>query len=243
VGGSSFNIWESDTGETYAHADPEITLKYLFNKRFNQSRTSSSAFFGSDPEFLNDISTLGPTKPRIAFRDVTNAIDYRTVTAALIPAERFLVNSSPYLLRLRGSEDDEAFILGVLSSVPLDWYARKFVVLHLNLHILNSLPIPKMNRESPSYQRIVSIAAGLVTRAPGTSVWHAAISIPSSAPTTEAQRFEDLCELDAIVGLGYGMTKSDLEHVFSTFHKTWRFEQRLSRVLYFYDKWEKRQDD
>ncbi|MCC6222407.1 MAG: hypothetical protein IT201_02830 [Thermoleophilia bacterium] len=38
------------------------------------------------------------TRARVAFRDVTNRTNSRTVVAALIPPKTFLVNSAPYLV-------------------------------------------------------------------------------------------------------------------------------------------------
>ena len=35
-------------------------------------------------------------------------------------------------------------MLGVLASIPLDWYARRFVELSLNFFILKAFPIPEL---------------------------------------------------------------------------------------------------
>ena len=69
--------------------------------------------------------------------------------AALIPPEVLIPNKGPYFLWPRGDEKDQAFLLGVLSSIPLDWYARRFVEVNLNFFILNPFPIPRPQRRSP----------------------------------------------------------------------------------------------
>jgi len=52
-------------------------------------------------------------------------------------------------------------VLGVLSSVALDWYARCFVELHVNFHIFNAFPIPRPGRDDPLWQRTVALAGRL----------------------------------------------------------------------------------
>jgi hypothetical protein len=44
-----------------------------------------------------------------------------------------------------------------------------------------------------------------------------------------------LAELDALVAHLYGLTRSDVEHIFESFHRGWNFEPRLQRVLAYFD--------
>ncbi|MCY4512741.1 MAG: hypothetical protein OXB86_03535 [Bdellovibrionales bacterium] len=77
-------------------------------------------------EFSLDYIRDSCFKPRIAFRDVGSADRPRTIHVSLIPPEVFLVHKAPYFLFPMGDEKDEAFLLGILSSILLDWYARLF---------------------------------------------------------------------------------------------------------------------
>src|SRR5262249_54292572 len=124
--GASFDVWNPDTGEYYAWADPDRMALVLQEKRLR----ARSAFQGFKPSWMNDVTTLPCHSPRIAFRDVTNRLNKRTVIAALIPPSTVLVNNAPFLLFPTGSASDEAFLLGIMCSIPFDWYARRFVERH-----------------------------------------------------------------------------------------------------------------
>ena len=236
IGGSGFNIWEPDTGEVYAHAESVSALTYLQSKRQNQARNSRSAFSELASEVTADPQRLEALHPRIAFRDVTNSVDYRTVIAALIPAKTFLTNKAPYLLRVRGNLDHEAFVLGVLCSLPLDWVARKFVVLNLNFHILNSLPIPRLSEEDPRFQRITSLVGGLVAFSNRSPEWVSQLSQTPASLKTNEDREAAIAELDALVSSAFGLDEYDISHIFKTFHKTWDFTRRLSEVIGYFRK-------
>ena len=93
-------------------------------------------------DHLQSRKSLPCFSPRIAFRDVTRATDTRTVRVSLLPPRVFVTNKAPYFLWPRGDERDQAFLLGVLSSIPLDWYARRFVEISMNYFVLNPFPIP-----------------------------------------------------------------------------------------------------
>jgi hypothetical protein len=43
-------------------------------------------------------------------------------------------------------------------------------------------------------------------------------------------------ELDALVARLYGLSRSQVEHVFSTFHRGWDYKSRLAAVLEYFDK-------
>jgi hypothetical protein len=137
--GSSFDLWRPDTGDYYASAEPGHVLQ---DKRRRQHRHSRSAFSQLPGGVVSRPETLPCLRPRIAFRDVAPATDSRPMIAALVPPDVVPVHTAPHLLRTAGDERDEAFLLGVLSSIPLDWSARRQVELHVTFDLLNCLPIP-----------------------------------------------------------------------------------------------------
>ena len=114
--GSSFNLWEPDTGEYYGGADPIKTRDQLHNRR-----KRGSAFSEFEQNWINDPLTNPPLNPRIAFRQVTNRTNTRTIVCALIPPEVFITNAGPYMLWPRGTEEDVAYLLGIMSSISFDW--------------------------------------------------------------------------------------------------------------------------
>ena len=130
--GASFSLWDPDFGQPYTWADRETVKRVLQAKRERQARTRSSAFYGAAPVWFKDPATLPALHPRIVFRDVTNQTNTRTMISALVPGGVVLTNKAPWIFGAKASAADEAFLLGVLSSIPLDWYARRFVELALS---------------------------------------------------------------------------------------------------------------
>jgi len=236
LGGSSFNIWEPETGEVYAWADPETVITELQRKRLNQIRLKSSAFFGLPEAWAADSSTLPCMSPRIAFRDVTNATNTRTCVAALIPGESVLVNQAPYLFRASGTESDEAYLLGVLSSIPLDWYARRYVELHLNFQILNGLPIPNASSVDSRRMRVIEVAGHFAAKNEHFYGWAEVVGVQVGAVKTSKQQADLEAELDALVSSLYGLSRNQIAHMFATFHRGWDYQPRLTKVLEYFDQ-------
>ncbi len=57
-----------------------------------------------------------------------------------MPPETVITHQAPYLLWPRGTPRDQAFLLGALSSMILDWYTRRVVEAHLTFHLFNNFP-------------------------------------------------------------------------------------------------------
>lgn len=230
--GESFNLWEPDTGRYYASVDSMIITDHLQRKRQRQYRTSGSPFSEFAEEWIKDNTTLPCLRPRIAFRDVTNAIDTRTVIAALVPGELVITDQGPYLLLIRGTRKQEAFLLGLLCSMILDWYARRVVVLHLTFHVLNNFPIPDVDLDNePVAQRVVKIAGCLAAVDDRFTEWAKAVGVPVGSVTDEDTKQDLICELDACVAYLYGLDESDLAVVYETFHEKTDYSERHKAVL------------
>jgi len=236
--GASFDIWNPDTGIRYAWADPDTLIDYLQEKRENsyQYAGSRSSFSEFDKEWIENPDTHPCNYPRIAFRDVTNRTNRRTVLAALLPPEIALTDKGPYLLWPRGNETDEAYLLGVLSSIILDWYARRFVETGLNYHIFKSLPIPRPGRENTLRQRVVELSGRLAAVDDRYAEWADAVGV-EYGPLGEDTKQQMIYELDAVVAHLYGLTREHVEVIFETFHDGWDYEERLAAVLEHYDSW------
>jgi len=248
--GESFDLWQPDRGPDhyYAWAEPERVMEHLFQKRLRASRSSKSPFFEFDRRWLADRRTLPCLSPRVAFRDVTNRTNQRTVVAALIPPKVFAANSAPFLLWARGDQRDLAFLLGVVSSLPLDWYARRVVETHVNFHVLKPFPIPRPGREDRLWRRVVELAGRLAAVDRRFAKWAKAVGV-ECGPLDEGTWFEMVCELDAVVAHLYGLEEKHLRHVFETFHEGWRpgstgkhptlgeFDTRLETTLEHFRRW------
>lgn len=228
--GASFNLWEPDTGVYYARAEPEVVLDALQAKRLRQQRLARSAFSEFSGEWAENPETLPCLRPRIAFRDITNRTNTRTVIAALVPGEIVITNQAPYVVWSVGDERDEAYLLGVLCSIPLDWYARRVVETHVNFHVFNAFPIPRADRDSPLRRRAEIIAGRLAAADDRYSAWAEAVGVGVGTVADE-EKPSLVAELDAVVARLYGLDEDDVTHIFETFHVGWDYSDRLAAVL------------
>ena len=189
-------------------------------------------------EWLDDPSTLPAARPRIAWRDSSRATDSRTIRCALIPPQTVLVHQAYYLFFRRGEEWQQAFVLGVMASIPFDWFARRFVESHATVGFMNSSPVPEPSKSSGVASRVVQIAGRLAAVDERFSEWAEALGMQSGKVPNE-EREGMLAELDAAVALLYGLDESDVAHIFETFHVGWDYGPRLEAVLAHYDETEK----
>ena len=67
------------------------------------------------------------SRPRIAWRDSTNRYNQRTILACLVPPRICMVHQAYYLFPSVPSPRAEAYLLGVMSSIPYDWFARRSI--------------------------------------------------------------------------------------------------------------------
>jgi hypothetical protein len=228
--GASFNLWEPDTGVYYAWVDPEEIVPVLQEKRRRSARRSSSPFTDFAPSVVRDPDSLPCWSPRIAFRDVTNRTNQRTVIACLVYPEVVITNQAPYLLWPKGDERDQAYVLGVLSSIPLDWYARRVVETHVNFHLFNAFPIPRPSRND-RHRRVVEQAAGRLAAVDDWfESWASAVGVEVDS-VTDDERDGLIAAIDAAVAHLYGLSEDDLKVIFETFHVGWDYSVRLTSVV------------
>lgn len=233
--GESFDIWNPDTGTYYAWADPKKVLPELLSKRMRGSKLESSPFREFNESWCRDKSTLPCMRARIAFRDVTRATDSRTLRVTLVPPEIFIGNQAPYLLWPRGTALDEGFLLGVLSSLPLDWYARRFVETHVNYFVFNPLPIPRPQENNPLRLRAIALAGRLACPDDRFAAWAESVGVACGSLAL-GEKDDMIHELDAVVAHLYGLKEKQLVHIFETFHEGWDCESRLRATLSHFRK-------
>lgn len=176
------------------------------------------------------------SRSRIAFRDIARPTDTRTAIVALLPPGSAVVHNAPYLLRRSGDERDEAFLLGVMSSIPFDWYVRRVAELHITFETLAFVPVPRPPAEDPRRRRVTEIAARLGAKDARFHAWASAVGVPVGA-VEPASAPSLVAELDAVVAHLYGLSREHVEHIFATFHRGWSYHDRLERVLEHYDRW------
>lgn len=234
--GESFDIWQPDTGVYYAWAEPERVLEHLQAKRWRTYQRETSPFYGIDEETASNARTLPCYRPRIAFRNVTNRTNTRTLITTLVPPKVFLANHGPFFVRVRGDELDEAFVLGVLSSIPLDWYVRRFVEINANFFLVTPVPVPRPEKKNLLRKRVVEVAGRLACQDNRFKDWAEAVGV-ECGPVDPADKEEMIHELDALVAHLYGLNKKQLTHIFETFHVGWDYAPRLKATLTHFDRW------
>jgi hypothetical protein len=136
-----------------------------------------------------------------------------------VPPHVFAVNTAPSLVWPDGDEYDHAYLLGVMSSVPFDWVARRRVETHLNYFILNSLPVPRPSRGDPQWQRIAFIAGRLACVDDRYAEFARGVGV-NHGPLEPADKAALIAELDAVVAHAFDLSRDELELMFEDFPAT-----------------------
>ena len=208
--GRSFDQYEPHGSEPAGYAKWNEVLSFVQQKR--RRSPIFKRMFPSD--FLADPNTHPMNHCRIAFRDVTRSTDSRTVRACLLPPRVPLTNSAPYLVVAGWEPLSQASLLGVLNSAPFDWLARRYVEIHLNFYVLNSLTFPPP--ANTPWPRIGELAARLSCVDERFAGVAAEIGVECGLQT-DAQRDDTRAEIDALVARAYGLTEDELRFIFTDF--------------------------
>jgi hypothetical protein len=151
---------------------------------------------------------------RLAFRDVTNRTNSRTVISSLTPANTFLLNSALYLVFVKGGHRERAACCAVMNSLPFDWQARRFVETHVSYFILELLTVPTFS--DLAYEELVSLGARL--SCPDERFAEVAESC-GVVPTKLAddERIALRARVDALVAHAFGLIPTDLQILLDDF--------------------------
>ncbi|MEJ7790976.1 MAG: hypothetical protein WKF65_03270 [Gaiellaceae bacterium] len=153
-------------------------------------------------------------RARVAFRDVTNRTNSRTVLACLVPPRTFLTNKAPYLAFVDGSELDRAACLGLMNSLAFDWQARRFVEMNVNFFILEGLRLPELSDED--FEAIAGAAARLSCPDDRFADFAAATAV-DFGPLASDERDRLRAGIDARVAHAWRLDVIDLETIFADF--------------------------
>jgi len=102
--------------------------------------------------------------------------------------------------------------------------------------LMSTFPIPRPGRNSQLRQRVVELAGRLAAIDDRYADWADVVDV-DYGPLSEDTKQEKIYELDAIVAHLYGLTREHVEVIFETFHDGWNYEERLERVLDYYESW------
>lgn len=235
--GSTFRHWDPDAGSLYARADSATLIPQLLEKAQRSARRRGSAYAGVKVESTADLFCA---RPRISIRWISRANDSRTAIPCLIPPG-IAVDSASVLNPLpAASERHEAFLLGILSSVPFDWVSRRWVEMNLTFEVLRSLPAPGPDLFHPLSKRVIDVAAKLAAVDDRFEDWAEAVGVKTGQLKDPKKRADAIAEIDALTALLYELEWDDVEHIFETFHRGWDYTARVALVRKHYLDWEKK---
>jgi hypothetical protein len=223
-GGDSFDIWKPDTGQYYAQAQGHKIFELVQGKRANARR--GSPYFDTPEKWRRDATTHPCRHPRIAYRDITNRTNTRTLIASLIPSDRVLTQSAPWVLWVDPQHhlSHEAYLLGIMTSIPADWWMRRFVEGHVDEEAFDSLPIPDEDPAIGLGARVAVLAGRLACTDDRFAAWGKSIGV-TCGPLELNDKQKMVEELDAVVARLYGLSPDQLAHIFDTFHE-WTEEKQ-----------------
>lgn len=240
--GEAFDLWCGDTERYYAFTKGK-EIAEAAHGRWNRVNRNSP-FFDLPVEYRREAENHPVLRPRIAYRDVSNRTNTRTLVVALIPPKVVTLQQAPWVLFTDPNRPawHEAYLLGVLSSLPLDWWARRFVEGHADQEAFDCLRVPDPVTNDPLRARVVALAGRLAAVDKRYEEWAKAVGV-DCGPVPDNGKQDHIHELDAVVAHLYGLTEAQLTHIFETFHEGWDYEERLRATLRHFRAWaEARQD-
>jgi hypothetical protein len=212
-------LWKGESFDQYQpHGAEErhLPITDAVQRKVLKSRAGSDSLLAKTiaPRLRVEAVTHEVVRARVAFRDVTNRTNSRTVVASLVPPDVYLVNSAPYLAFVEGGDLGRACCLGVLNSLPFDWQARRFVETHLSYFILEGMRVPKLLDDD--FGAIVASAARLSAIDERFADFATATEV-DVGPLDSDERDRLRAEIDSRVAHAWGLDAADLETIFADF--------------------------
>ncbi len=212
-------LWKGESFDQYAPTGHEARFCTLSDEvlaKIRKRRPGAKSLVASAAslEERREAVLRGLERARVAFRDVTNRRNSRTVIACLVPPGTLLTNKAPYLAFPSGGPMEHAACLALLNSLAFDWQARRFVETNVNFFILEGLRVPPLSSEdftaiahasarlSCVDERFVDFARELGTE-------------PREWDSDERERLR--VEIDARVARAWRLTSNDLALIFHDF--------------------------
>jgi hypothetical protein len=132
---------------------------------------------------------------RLAYRDVAAASNRLTLIAAIVPA-RVITTHTLFCLKGQVESEVQQFLCGVFNSYVANYLVRLRVSTHVNVSIIERLPVPKPPRDAPVFRQLGALSVRLAA-APGDRV--AAARLQAAAASL------------------YGLSPDQFRHVLETF--------------------------
>ncbi|AUG49456.1 type II restriction endonuclease subunit M (plasmid) [Haloarcula taiwanensis] len=181
---------------------------------------------------------LDCTAHRIAFRDVSNNTNERSMVAAILPRGAVCHNKAPTIrpykidpeeehlseenlhdMYVRKFTDQELFaVLGLLNSIPFDYIVRTKLDTTMSVNAIEESQAPRLSEEDNWFNYIAERSARL--NAYGDEFADVRKEMGDIDPATqESARDEIQAEIDAAAFHAYGFERRDVEFVLENFHR------------------------
>lgn len=209
-----------------AHVD---TFGFVLSKGFKQFVGDLSGLIGKGRgvELRHGTPVLTSRHPMIIVRHPSRSDDSRTIIATALPQSGMLHNKGYVHAAMHNADSTDAerlALLGLLNTLPVDWWARRFVDRHVTAPVLNQIPLPDW--DTTQVEEAAQITSTLLARN-GYTVLAGQITVADHEPGTVTQlrgRLERLA-LD-----GYRLDLQALELIAADFNET-GFSTPLRREL------------
>lgn len=162
---------------------------------------------------------------RLGWRDITNAVDYRTLICTILPPNVFLGQTISYLRPnyFDGKEFHQAlsiketlYLCGMFNSLVVDFIIRHRVGLHATMSIVSELPIPRLKAGDPCFSEIVERVSKLVCTSDEFDDLKNQVGIEQGVSEPN-QRENLISEIDSYVAKIYGLTLEELKYILGEF--------------------------
>jgi hypothetical protein len=173
-----------------------------------------------------------PPPWHVAFRDIANPNNERTLIAAAIPGDVACGNTLPVLCTPGISGPRRACLLANLASLALDYAIRsKAASRHANWYVMKQLPVlPPQRFDDPAIReyiasRVLTLSYTAYDMEPMASDVGGQPDVILASFDAHA-RLQARCELDALFLLMYGLDRAAIDHILGTFDVLRRRELR-----------------
>jgi hypothetical protein len=165
------------------------------------------------PQFWIDPSHVPPANrsraktPRAGFCDIAGQTNERSLMAALIPEGVMCGNKVPTIIFPDDPSRDRLLVwIAVANSFTFDWMIRRVLTTTVNYFLLQSIPLPKIAKNSLPWKKLVSYSSELID-----------LDTAGASKATNERMAYLRAEIDAEVAVAYGLELTDFELMFTDF--------------------------
>ena len=162
---------------------------------------------------------------RLVWRDITNAIDRRTLISTIISPKIFLGNTLSYIrpTHFDGkkyiyslSNAETLFLCGIFNSFPIAFILRHRVNLHVSIFHLLELPIPHYNKNNVIHKQIMTNTAKLICTTDEYSDLRKDVGVSEPVVKPE-ERLKLEAQINALSTRIYNLTKEEINFILKYF--------------------------